>query len=293
MTAYYNENDPRASAWLRELIQGGAIAPGEVDERSIEDVRPSDLDGYSQHHFFAGIGGWSYALRLAGWPDDRPVWTGSCPCQPFSQAGRRLGFADQRHMWPAWHWLIQQCRPATVLGEQVGRVGGAQWLDLVFDDLEAMDYACGAIDLPACSVGAPHIRQRIYWVANSEGDHQRGMRQRGQEQPISTGGCCAIGGVGHHGESGLQAREFAELPGQGRRQSGRAAEQSSNSFWADPDWIECLDKKWRPIPSEPELFPLAHGVPGRVGLLRGYGNAIVPQAAALFASEVMNTFKLY
>ena len=63
MSAYYNENDPKAAAWLRELIRGGHIADGVVDERSIEDVLPSDLAGYTQHHFFAGIGGWSYALR--------------------------------------------------------------------------------------------------------------------------------------------------------------------------------------------------------------------------------------
>lgn len=88
MYAYYNEIDPFAASWLRELIKGGHIAPGEVDTRSIEDVIPTDLAGFSQCHFFAGIGVWSYALRRAGWPDSRPVWTGSCPCQPFSAAGK-------------------------------------------------------------------------------------------------------------------------------------------------------------------------------------------------------------
>jgi DNA (cytosine-5)-methyltransferase 1 len=66
------------------------------------------LRGFTQCHFFAGIGVWSYALRLAGWPDDRPVWTGSCPCQPFSAAGKGAGFADERHLWPAWHHLIRE-----------------------------------------------------------------------------------------------------------------------------------------------------------------------------------------
>ena len=73
LSAYYNEIDPKKAAWLRELISRGIIAPGDVDERSIADVRPADLAGYSQCHFFAGIGIWSYALRLARWPDEREV----------------------------------------------------------------------------------------------------------------------------------------------------------------------------------------------------------------------------
>ena len=88
MAAYYNEIDPYAAQWLRNLIEAGQIAPGYVDERDIRDVSPSDLIGFTQHHFFAGVGVWSYALRLAGWPDDEPVMTGSPPCQPFSSAGR-------------------------------------------------------------------------------------------------------------------------------------------------------------------------------------------------------------
>ena len=111
MTAYYNEIDPNAAEWLRQLIKAGAIAPGDVDERDIRDVAPVELKPYSQCHFFAGIGAWSYALRQSGWPDDRPVWTGSAPCQPFSTAGQRAGVADERHLWPAMFWLVQQCCP--------------------------------------------------------------------------------------------------------------------------------------------------------------------------------------
>jgi DNA (cytosine-5)-methyltransferase 1 len=144
MTAYYNEHDSHAAAWLRELIRAGHIAEGDVDERSILDVCPADLDGYTQAHFFAGIGGWSFALRLAGWPDTRACWTGSCPCQPFSAAGAGHGGVDERHLWPAWFDLISRCRPAVVLGEQVEAAIGHGWLDLVCDDLEGSDYAVAA-----------------------------------------------------------------------------------------------------------------------------------------------------
>ena len=176
MTAYYNEHDPKAAAWLRELIKAGHIAPGDVDERSIEDVRPTELAGYTQCHFFAGIGVWSYALRRAGWPDSRPVWTGSCPCQPFSAAGQGGGFADERHLWPAFHWLIEQCRPRSVLGEQVASKGANRWLDLVQTDLEGLGYAFGAVAFPSAGIGAPHIRDRAYWVADSNDCGRLGRR---------------------------------------------------------------------------------------------------------------------
>jgi DNA (cytosine-5)-methyltransferase 1 len=162
--ALYNEHDPEAAAWLRELIARGLIANGIVDERSIEDIEPGELAGFVQCPFFAGIGVWSYALRLAGWPDDRPVWTGSCPCQPFSTAGKGRGVADERHLWPAWFHLVDARRPGVVFGEQVASRDGLAWLDLVSADLEGAGYAFGAADLCAAGFGAPHIRQRLYFA---------------------------------------------------------------------------------------------------------------------------------
>src|SRR5687768_10112388 len=136
MNAYYNENDAFAAAWLRNLIGAGLISPGFVDERDIRDVQPADLHGYDRCHFFAGIGGWDYALQLAGWPSGEPVWTGSCPCQPFSAAGKRSGFDDTRHLWPTWFRLIRECRPPVVFGEQVASADGLAWFDTVSTDLE-------------------------------------------------------------------------------------------------------------------------------------------------------------
>ena len=183
--AYYNEIDPFAAQWLRNLIAGGHIAPGEVDERSIEDVTPDDLRGFTQCHFFAGIGVWSHSLRLAGWPDDKPVWTGSCPCQPFSAAGKGDGFADERHLWPAFFHLISERRPQHVFGEQVAAGNANAWFDLVQADLEGMDYAFGLVPFTSAGIGAPHIRERAYWVAHAGSQHEFEPLTKAQAERIA------------------------------------------------------------------------------------------------------------
>ena len=187
MSAYYNEHDPYAAQWLRNLIAAGHIAPGDVDERDIRDVRPDDLRGYTQCHFFAGIGIWSHGLRRAGWPDDAPVWTGSCPCQPFSAAGARGGFADERHLWPHWHHLIAQCAPAIVLGEQIASKDGLLWLDLVSADMEAAGYAFGPVDICAAGFGGAHIRQRLYFVGVADADGESGRAGLRNDQSTRNG----------------------------------------------------------------------------------------------------------
>lgn len=163
--ALYNEIDNYAADWLENLIRAGQIAPGIVDRRSIEDLLVDDLRGFRQVHFFAGIGVWSYALRRAGISDDTALWTGSCPCQPFSAAGKGGGVDDERHLWPSWHHLIRQYRPERILGEQVASKDGLGWLDTVSADLEAEGYTFGVVDTCSAGSGAPHIRQRLRFVA--------------------------------------------------------------------------------------------------------------------------------
>jgi len=182
---YYNEIDEAKAEWLKELIKEGVIADGLVDRRSIRDVSPGDLDGFIQCHFFAGVGIWSYALTLAGWPADRAVWTGSCPCGPFSSAGKRAAQNDPRHLWPDFFRLIEARRPVCVLGEQVSSIDGLGWLDLVLADLDSAAYTLGALDICAAGVGAPHIRQRLYWGARLAHAHQRGCQP---VEPVEHGG---------------------------------------------------------------------------------------------------------
>lgn len=383
--AYYNDTDPFVCDWLRNLIRLGHITQGEVDERSIKEVSPKDLKGFERVHFFAGIAGWDLALTLAGW--DGPVWTGSCPCQPLSSAGRRQGHADQRHLWPAFYRLIAECRPATVFGEQVASKDGREWLAAVRLDLESLDYACGCADLPAASAGekgtcidddatcltcgyhwdscqcnlpgpfsgaedilggAPHIRQRLWWVANT---NQR-RREKGRLPVRRQKAVVEQGPIRNVAEPKVQRREWSQAAG---REAGHGPERSGGGSVGDPAidrqerqprngeseasqeperpargssdgrsdgafgdtdgqgpsfgetisgepeiqgtgrpgydaWIpvrytQCADGKARPI--KPGLEPLAHGIPGRVGRLRAYGNTITPQVAAVFITSFM------
>jgi DNA (cytosine-5)-methyltransferase 1 len=294
VTAYYNEIDPYAAQWLRNLIAAGHIAPGDVDERSIEDVRPDDLRGYTQCHFFAGIGGWSLALRLAGWSDDRHVWTGSCPCQPFSVAGKQRGSDDERHLWPAFFRLIRECRPAIACGEQVAGAAGYAWWDHVAADLESEGYAAAACDLGAHSVGAPHRRQRLYWVAHADRDGLLlGQRHLQPQEP----------------EQSPPSRHDADRCGE---ICGMVDTSDGLNPWADVVWLPCSDGKARPV--KPGIFPLVDGSAARVGRLRageerlvspplsrssenrvgrlrGYGNAIVPQVAAEFVAAYIDALR--
>jgi DNA (cytosine-5)-methyltransferase 1 len=272
--AYYNENDRQAAAWLRELIRRGHIAPGMVDERSIEDVSPADLDGYTQCHFFAGIGGWSCALRMGGWPDGRAVWTASLPCQPFSAAGARVGFADERHLWPVFFHLLTHGKHRTVpvLGEQVANRGGLEWFDLVSIDLENAGYAVGATDTCAAGFGASHLRQRLYWLADAD-EGKRGRladserRDRDRQAPGRDEGngepepCRDTGGVADADRRGREEqRQQAEArPLQPDRYGADGHRPGPvNGHWAAADWIFCRDGKWRAV--EPGTQPLAHGI---------------------------------
>lgn len=226
MTAYYNEIDAYAAQWLRNLIDAGHLPAGEVDTRSIVDVRPDDLVGFAECHFFAGIGGWPLAARLAGWPEGRELWTGSCPCQPFSVAGKGLGTADERHLWPVFFNLIRSRRPAVVMGEQVAAAVGKSWLDGVCADLEGIGYACGAAVVPACAVDAPHRRDRLWFVADT---NREGRRKRdGGTVSSAASGCKGKAPQERYGDAFGDTRAgssaMADAAGDGREQRLAAAE---------------------------------------------------------------------
>ncbi|BAQ88934.1 DNA (cytosine-5-)-methyltransferase (TIGR00675) [uncultured Mediterranean phage uvMED] len=340
---YYNENNKYASQWLKNLIREKLIPRGEVDERSIEDVQPEDLKGFNQCHFFAGIGGWAYALQLAGWDSNRPVWTGSCPCQSFSIAGQRKGANDKRNLWGQWFRLIRESKPATVFGEQVVGAIGFGWLDAVATDLEACDYRFASSVLSGYTVGAYHKRQRLWFVADTliNGRDESLPKISRKESKWNDGGSivttdghmadtqiveCDDGFSGEFAEthekngvrgqvgtsSGVDKKCLADSVSEGLqgRVSGRSNEERThlNGFighnsavdWRAVEWVECGDGKTRPIPLEPDVQPLVNGVPEVMdsegnprkynysGSLKGIGNAIIPQVAAVFISSYLD-----
>ncbi|MGL5968439.1 MAG: DNA cytosine methyltransferase [Kluyvera sp.] len=325
---YYNEWDPQAAAWLRELIAERLIPRGLVDERSITEVKAEDLEGFTQCHFFAGIGGWPLALRLAGVSHKTRLWTGSPPCQPFSAAGKQLGQFDPRHLAPVFLNLISECHPPVLFGEQVAPAIAKSWMCDLQAHLEGEDYAVGFAVLPACSVGAPHKRDRLFFgahrLAHTSGitDNQRRehAQHRRQDETEQTGVGSRDGGMADtddarpQGREGMPERADQQPTGAGSVENELADAKSTrqphrgsrktltepteisregsatganphHGFWSDADWLGCRDGKFRPV--EPGTFPLANGIPARVGRLRGYGNAIVPQVAAEFITAFM------
>ena len=305
MSAYYNEINAFAAQWLRNLIEEDLIAPGVVDERSIEDVSPDDLREFTQCHYFAGIGIWSWALRRAGWEDTRPAWSGSCPCQPFSQAGKGAGFADERHLWPHFFYLIQKRRPPAIYGEQVASPDGLAWLDTVQTDLESQGYAFAAFDLCGAGFGSPDIRQRLFWVAYS--DHARlegravsgecaaecaigaGSVVSGMEQPHGQrwerGQIPTPGGIDYGAHARWAEGKHGFIRPDENSIAGTTRPGPVNGFWRAADWLGCTDNKLRPV--EPGTFPLVDGYSNRMELLRAYGNAIKAPVAIEFIQAAM------
>lgn len=341
--AYYNEINKEDCEWLRELMRRGHITEGEIDERSITEVRADDVRGFRRRHWFAGVGGWELALNLADWPDDQPVDSASCPCQPFSCAGEGGGELDLRHLWPELHRIRRELEPRLTFGEQVASPLGIEWIDGVSLDLEELGYAVGAFDLPAASVGAPHIRQRLYWVADPDlgigeqrcQDNGGSDCRSGATTRAGPGGSGVVVGLADSNNSqcsGVTDRKRREPNGETARriesngvaQLDRAVVRLGHphdprlqrrrlrfnrdarpwTAWpAEPSFLACADGKSRRV--ESGIFPLAHGIPSRVGpmlaalrplgkgavkaartnriaRLHAYGNAIVPELAAQF-----------
>lgn len=289
---YYNEIDKKKCAALEALMSDGFISKGVIDDRSIHEVSPEELTGYDRCHFFAGVGLWDHALNLARWPEGRRVWTGSCPCQPFSAANSgQKGKADVRHLWPEWFRLIEESEPPTLFGEQVATAITKGWLDDVYKGLEAEGYAVGAAVLPACAVGAPHRRERLFFVANAEGQRggisgdgigAEGPRGGEKPQPAVRGAAGAVG----DSESQRFQRQWEDCGEKRREAEERHPDVPSRTVWSG-EWTACADGKKRLI--APGVPLLVDGYPQRVGIIHAAGDGIVAELAAEFIEAYLET----
>jgi DNA (cytosine-5)-methyltransferase 1 len=292
---YYNEHDPDAADWLEGLIAAGVIPDGYVDRRDVRDVRPDDLRGYVQCHFFAGIGGWPAALRQVGWRDDRPVWTASLPCQPFSRAGRRKGFADERHLWPCFEKLVEARRPAVILGEQ--SADATDWIGVMRGRLDSLEYAVGAIPFEAACAGAEHRRARYYFVADADDEPRRLEQQQRGSGPERAWDESRWRGTG---EPVGDAQGDDE---RGARLSGRARQVAPGGPGAGDGLEWLVDRHGKARRAPPGICGLAPGLSGRVArlradgethvyarvaALRGFGNALDLRAARAFVASCMD-----
>jgi DNA (cytosine-5)-methyltransferase 1 len=248
--AVYNEIEPFLAKWLDNLISYNHIADGHIVCKSIKEIDTTIFKDYNQAHFFAGVGGWSYALRLVGWPDDRKVWTISCPCPPWSRARiNNLDFdktRDERDLWPVVMPIIKQHMPSEIYGEQVAGKKVQEWILRTRKDLESIGYNFEGRTTKSSYAGAPSQRERFFFFAHL--DSQRGQRLV------------------------------------------KSVYTSKTRPWrwgSEKDLRTIVNSPFQPGDSWPQ--PLIRsgddGVPNRVAVLRAYGNAIDPWQAAQFIFE--------
>lgn len=292
MSAYYNENDPEKCAALEAMMRDGHIAAGRIDDRDIRDVNPAELVRYDQCHFFAGVGLWSAALRKAGVPDDWPIWTGSPPCQPYSTAGRKKAALDDRHLWPALFWLIVECKPSNVLGEQVASKDGLGWLDLVCGDMEGAGYAGGAVDLCSAGFGAPTLLSRLYfgWIRYFVADQDTGLARANSSRLEGSGevGQSFYSAAGEDEKTDHASNDDgAMLVRKGQRNDRADLYAAQDGFWRDCDWLLCREIDGPAIrPVKSGSCGVASRDSGTAGALRAWGDAINLQVAAEFIRAV-------
>ena len=207
------------------------------------------------------------------------VITGGYPCQPFSVAGKQRGEKDDRHLWPSMLEIIAQVRPAWVICENVtGHI--ALGLDKVLLDLETEGYSSRTFIVPACSVNAPHRRDRLWIVAHSNDTRQpasEGGRENNRDKERND-----IRGSGEdvaHSNaerwegrlSGGQNEKREHLLGHSRCGSATHRQQRKDP-WA----------------VEPKMGRLADGIPGRVARLKALGNAVVPQIPMMIGQAILD-----
>ncbi len=254
------------------------------------------MSGRTHLDLFSGIGGFALAAQRTGWKtigfaetDEyaskvlRKHWpnvpnhgdvrnvrniradliTGGFPCQPFSCVGKRSGKNDDRYLWPEMRRIISESRATWVCGENVPELDGVALGD-VLADMEAIGYEVQTLEIPACGVGAPHKRRRLWIVAHRKGDGlQDATRKDGESCRCGLASC------------GMDALRGCDL----------LADTNGEPM----EWPAISRQEPNPWETEPAVGRVADGIPAWVDRLRGLGNAIVPQIATVILAAMART----
>ena len=273
----YNDNERYPCEILDKHIAAGELPEGDIYFGDIESIYNSTFENYTSWHLFAGIGGIPYGLRLGGWHDEWPILTAGFPCQPVSNAGKKLAQADPRWLWPEVVRVLRVVRPAVILLENTPGLLSRGMGD-VLRDLAESGYDAKWRVLSAADVGAPHLRERVWIVAypiSQRHAKKWNARQRQHTEIVRGGGSMAnpenegnVRRVGTHGQD-------ESIAGGGYHDGTGAKRNDGREWWS----------------IEPELGRVAHGVPDRVERLKALGNAVVPQVVAALVPWILEEAK--
>jgi len=217
--------------------------------------------------------------------------TGGFPCQPFSVAGKRLGKADDRAIWPEMLRVIREAKPTWIIGENVAGIVTME-LDNILSDLESVGYSAWPLVIPACAVDARHRRDRVWIIARQSLVHttSAGLPQRGRSEWDSSDEKTGAGMVAELERSSEDVAHTTGLRGNGDFAASVTGEQPRqmhvepvNAPSAFCEWRD--EGKWF---AESGMGRVAHGIPHRAHRLRGLGNAIVPQVAEEIIRAITN-----
>ena len=223
------------------------------------------------------------------------ILTGGFPCQPYSQAGKRLGREDERHLWPHMLRAIQEIEPTFVVGENVRGIvnwNGGVVFEEVCADLENCGYEVQPILLAAAGVGAPHKRERVWFIASNPMRIRLQQRKNkremgGGQEEICREGYQPSNGIEANGEATITPNPNSEGLQRGEINGNFREKERKREFYRDITRQVC--NKWENFPTQPPICGGDDGLPTeldgitfskwRQESIKGYGNAIVPQVA--------------
>lgn len=228
------------------------------------------------------------------------IITGGYPCQPFSVAGKQKGENDDRHLWPSMLEIITQVRPTWVVCENVtGHI--SLGLDQVLFDLEAQGYSSRTFIVPACSVNAPHRRDRLWIVAHANSNSESDGSEHEKQREGKLGDVADSDSTGFKQSNETLARESSKQSDSGSIQPGENALADSFSSKLKRGSEEQILRKpnvqseprrssenFREIWAvEPGMGRVADGIPRRVAKLKALGNAVVPQIPMMIGRAIL------